>query len=143
MPTYLNVLRIITFTNASQKIKFFSPNNLVFKLVIQLTTQLFNLIKYLKLLKITCLRRACLLTIQKAFGRVHHMILLKRLELNAIRVNNRNWIRSSVKDKTMYRNRIHNQNQFGTSDSSRINISPSLISFYVNDLKNASIAFTF
>ena len=42
--------------------------------------------KYFKLLKTTCLRPVCLLTIHKAFER-GYMILLKKLQLYSIRVN--------------------------------------------------------
>ena len=48
--------------------KFFTLNNSVFNLAIQLTMQLFNLlIKYLKLLKITCIQWVSLLNFQKPF----------------------------------------------------------------------------
>ena len=53
-----------------------TPSNLVFKVAIQLTSQLFNLtIKYLKLLEIICIRRTCLLTFQAALRVVGHMVL--------------------------------------------------------------------
>ena len=75
--------------------KSIDPRNLVFKLVIKLTSQLFNLtIKYLKLLEIICIRRTCLLTFQKVFQIVDHMILPKELSLYGIRVKNPSWIKS-------------------------------------------------
>ena len=84
----------------SQKTQFFTPNNLVLKLTIQLTTQLFNLtIKYLKLLKLICICCACLLTFQKAFERLDHMMLLKKFESYGIRGNNHNWTKSSLSNK--------------------------------------------
>ena len=65
---YLSVLSIIAFTNTFQKTKVLTKNNLLFKMAIQLTSQLFNLtIKYLKLLKIICIGRTCLLTFKKSF----------------------------------------------------------------------------
>ena len=71
---------LIAFTNTSQKTKVLTPINLVFKLAIQQTTQLFNLsIKYLKVLKTICKHRTCLLTFQKAFQIVDHMIFPKKL----------------------------------------------------------------
>ena len=57
---------LITFTSSSEKTKFFTPSNLVFKLAIQPTMQLLNLlIKYLKLLKINCIHWVGLLTSHK------------------------------------------------------------------------------
>ena len=51
-----------------EKTKVLTPINLVFKLVIQLTSQLFNLtIEHLEILKVICIRRTCLFTFQKAF----------------------------------------------------------------------------
>ena len=51
-----------------EKTKVLTPINLVFKLVIQLTSQLFNLtIEHLEILKIICIRRTRLFTFQKAF----------------------------------------------------------------------------
>ena len=56
----LGSLYIITFTNTSKKTKLFAPNNLFFKLAVQLTTELFNIpIKYFKLLKIICIHWVC------------------------------------------------------------------------------------
>ena len=59
---YLGVLCIIAFTNTSYGVKVLAPSNFIFRVAIQLTSQLFNLtIKYLGLLKMVCMRRTCLL----------------------------------------------------------------------------------
>ena len=44
----------------------------------------------------------CLSTFQKAFERADHMILLEKLKLYGVRVDNHNWMKSYLSNRKQY-----------------------------------------
>lgn len=73
------------------KIKFFTANNAVFKLPIEMIMQLFSLsINYFKLLENNLSTFGVFIDLSKTFDTVDHTILLKKIELDGLRGNNQN-----------------------------------------------------
>ena len=65
----------------SQQVEYFSRSGMHNHAIIQLDDKIFEAFEN------NLLRWACLLTIQKAFERVYHMVLLKKQQLYSIRIN--------------------------------------------------------